>query len=192
MELEEIMQEPWLPSEATIRLMKSIIESVEFQRGDMLVEQDRRSKHFFIIKEGVCRSFYIDDNYEDTNLFAKDGDIIGSISAYFRNEPAHFSIEALTQMKVLRISFEQLNEAMADNDELSRWVRDLLFGQLDALERRYTYRTGRNDAYSRYLSMVKKWPHKSLNDVPLKYIAQYLQITPQTLSRIRRKYLKQK
>ena len=192
MELEEIMREPWLPSEESIVLMKSIGEEVVYQRGAKLVEQGKRSNHFFIIKEGVCRSFYVDENYEDTNLFAKEGDIIGSICGYFRNEPAKFSIEALTTMKIIMIPFEKLKEALAVNVELSKWICDLLFGQLDALERRYYYRSGRNDAYSRFVSMVEKWPHGQLNDVPLKYIAQYLQIAPQTLSRIRRKYLKQK
>ena len=192
MELEEIMTEPWLPSENAILLIESIGEEATYQRGDKLVEQGKKSNYFFIIKEGVCRSFYTDENYEDTNLFAKDGDIIGSICAYFRGEPAKFSIEALTAMNVIKIPFEKLQETLATNDELSKWIRDLLFGQLDALERRYYYRSGRNDAYSRFVSMVERWPHGRFNDIPLKFIAQYLQIAPQTLSRIRRKYFKQK
>ena len=105
------------------------------------------------------------EKYEDTNLFAKDGDIIGSIASYFRGEPAHFSIEALTPMDVLRVSFEDLRKAISENSELSAWLRDLLFGQLNALERRYTYRSGRGDAYHRYVSMIEKWPHKRFKSV---------------------------
>lgn len=190
MELEEIMQEPWLPSQATINALKEIGEPVNFKKGELLVEQGRQSYYFFIIKEGLCRSFYSDENYEDTNLFGKDGDIVGSIGAFFRNVPARFSIEALTSLSSLRISFSDLRKEMAENEELSRWVRDLLFGQLDALEKRYSYRSSRNDAYFRYVSMVEKWPHNRFCDIPLKHIAQYLQIAPQTLSKIRRKYLK--
>lgn len=190
MELEEIMQEPWLPSQEVIDKMRAISEPVKFKKGDKLVEQDKRSHHFFIIEEGLCRSFYSDENYEDTNLFGKDGDIVGSVGAYFRNVPARFSIEALTPLITLRIPFIKLREAMSDNDELSRWVRDLLFGQIDALEKRYSYRSSRNDAYFRYVAMVDKWPHNRFCDIPLKHIAQYLQIAPQTLSKIRRRYLK--
>ena len=92
-------------------------------------------------------------------------------------------------MDVLRVSFDDLRKAISENSELSAWLRDLLFGQLNALERRYTYRSGRGDAYHRYVAMIEKRPHKRFNDIPLKHIAQYLQITPQMLSKIRRRYL---
>lgn len=190
MELDEIMQEPWLPSKETIKLLEQISEPASYEKGSLLVEQGKRSYHFFIIKEGICRSFYTDEKYEDTNLFAKDGDIIGSISAYFNNETARFSIEALTPIEALIVSFDKLRKALAENAELSAWIRDLLFGQLNALERRYSYRSGRGDALFRYLKLLEKWPHRHINDIPLKYIAQYLQITPQMLCKIRRQHLK--
>ena len=85
---------------------------------------------------------------------------------------------------------DDLKKAMADNIELSAWVRDLLFGQLNALELRYTYRSGRGDAFYRYVSMLEKWPHNRITQIPLKFIAQYLQITPQMLSKIRLRLLK--
>ena len=76
MELHDIMKEPWLPSDATVSLIQSIGEEVDYRRGSLLVEQGKRSYYFYIIKKGMCRSFYSDEDYEDTNLFAKDGDII--------------------------------------------------------------------------------------------------------------------
>lgn len=138
----------------------------------------------------MCRSFYTGVKYEDTNLFAKDGDIIGSIASYFKGEPARFSIETLTDTEMLAVSFTDLKKAMQENSELSTWVRDLLFGQLNALECRYTYRSGRGDAFFRYVSMLEKWPHSRISQIPLKFIAQYLQITPQMLSKIRYRFLK--
>ena len=137
----------------------------------------------------MCRSFYQDENYEDTNMFAKGGDIIASITSYFENLPARFSIEALTNMEVLLVSFDDLKRAMANNSELSSWVRDLLFGQLSCLERRYAYRSARDNSYERYVLLLQRWEHTDIRNVPLKYIAQYLQITPQMLSKIRRRYL---
>ncbi len=189
MELHDIMKEPWLPSETTISLIKQISTPTDYQRGDILVKQGKRSNHFFIIKRGMCRSFYLDENYEDTNLFAKDGDIIGSITSYFDKLPARFSIEALTDMTVLRVSFDDLKNAMNQNMELAIWVRDLLFGQISCLERRYAYRSARDNSYERYVLLLERWEHTDINQVPLKYIAQYLQITPQMLSKIRKKYL---
>ena len=189
MELEDIMREPWTPSAETIEQVRSMCEPVSYNKGALLVEQGKRSSHFYIIKEGLCRSFYTGEKYEDTNLFAKDGDIIGSISAYFSNDVARFSIETLTPSDILILSFDKLRKALIDNVELSAWIRDLLFGQLNALELRYSYRSGRGDALFRYLKLLEKWPHKRINDIPLKYIAQYLQITPQMLCKIRRKHL---
>ncbi len=191
MELEEIMQEPWMPSREVVARIKSMGASVCFNRGELLVKQGEKCDAIFIIKTGVCRSFYQDDTYEDTNLFAKDGDIITSVTAYFQGKPALFSIEALSPMEVITINFDDLKKALTESNELSAWVRDLLFGQLNALEARYTYRSGRGDAYSRYLSLIAKWPHHNLQYIPLKHIAQYLQIAPQTLSRLRRRYVKE-
>lgn len=189
MEIEDIMTEPWLPSRDTVEIVKSIGKQVSYKSGDLLVTQGKRSYNFIMIKEGICRSFYTDEKYEDTNLFAKDGDIIGAIGCYFSNSVARFSIEALTPVEAILISFEELRKAVAANVELSAWVRDLLFGQLNALELRYSYRSGRGDAYFRYVKLLENWPHKRINDIPLKYIAQYLQITPQMLSKLRRRYL---
>lgn len=189
MELHDIMKEPWLPSDATVSLIQSIGEEVDYRRGSLLVEQGKRSYYFYIIKKGMCRSFYSDENYEDTNLFAKDGDIIGSVTSYFGNLPAKFSVEALTDLTVLRVSFSDLKKAMDESVELTAWVRDLLFGQINCLERRYAYRSARDNSYERYVLLIERWEHTDIKNVPLKYIAQYLQITPQMLSKIRKKYL---
>ena len=75
---------------------------------------------------------------------------------------------------------------MDENHDLAFWMRNVLIEQVYAFERRYVY-LGTYDAYARYEQFIKMRP-ELFTRIPLKYLAQYLKITPQTLSRIRKEY----
>ena len=76
------------------------------------------------------------------------------------------------------------------SNDLANWGRIVAFEEIYALERRYTY-VGTGDAYSRFKSFIEMRSMDVIRQIPLKYIASYLGITPQTLSRMRRRFARE-
>lgn len=191
LELDELMRiYPWGVSRELEERIKSSMETKHFRKGAFLIRQGERSDCFFFIREGLCRTFYIDEEWEDTTMFAIEGDIIGSPTCFCTDKPAYFSLEALISTHVYTLPFERAKALISENRELEKWVIGLLFGQLAALETRFFYRGGPWDAETRYNAFMEWRKNKYLRYIPLKYIAQYLHMTPQTLSKIRRKMVK--
>ena len=88
----------------------------------------------------------------------------------------------ITDSEVIYVSIDDFKELVAST-ELVMWFNKVLMRQIHALENRYIW-LGQQDAYSRYLRLIKLRPEVAAN-VPLKYIASYLGVTQSHLSRIR-------
>lgn len=156
-------------------------------RRSRLVSQDSRCSSVFFIAEGLCRGLYEKEDKEDTRWFASQGDVVTSITAWHTGAPAIFSIEAITEIAVYEIRFEEMKSLLAKHSELRDWGVKVLIEQLHVLEKRYVI-LGTGDARSRYEALLNGRPQEILNAIPLKYIAQYLNITQETLSRVRKIY----
>lgn len=168
-------------------LMAAKARVCTFNKGERLVEQGRRCNDIFFLAEGICRSLYEDDGKEDTRWFATEGDVITSLTAIHRREPAVFSIEAITPVKCYAISYADMENLLEREDDIKKWALEIYAESLYVLERRYII-IGTGDARSRYEALLKGRPQEMLNCIPLKYIAQYLKITQETLSRVRKAY----
>lgn len=131
------------------------------------------------------RVAHIDDGTEDTVCFGTSGDVFTSLQSYFDGSPSIFSLVALYDSEVYSISYEDLDRLSSGFPALVLWMRNLLIEQVYAFERRYLF-FGKNDAETRYRNFISQ-RNGLMRDVPVKYVAQYLKIAPEYLSRIRRR-----
>lgn len=186
MTFEEILHtiEPVEPGWAAI--LKANAEERIFHRRDLLITQGEKCDSVYFIKVGLARSYFLSEEIEETNMFAIEGDIITSMTSFVNDKEAIFSLEALTDMIVYCVSFSAIKKLMMEDCGFQTWVIGLLAGQLAALETRFPYRGGGYSAYRRYSEFMSRRASKYMRLIPLKYIAQYLHMTPQTLSKIRR------
>jgi hypothetical protein len=83
----------------------------------------------------------------------------------------------------LALKFSDFEKLLAEEPEIHCWWSKALLDELYVLERRYVW-IGNDSAAQRYETLVRTRPDV-INRVPVKYIAQYLHISPATLSRIR-------
>ena len=135
----------------------------------------------------MLRFFHVENEKDHTICFAGRGDAVASLHSYMRGEPSICNMEALTKVELFKFSKRDFEKMTAASAELANWVRTLAFTELFTLERRYSY-VGTGDAYARYKAFMQMRPQEDIQKIPLKYIASYLGITPQTLSRMRRIY----
>ena len=154
--------------------------------GEMVTRAGQMENYLYYILSGIHRMYFLSDKGEEVILgFAYDGNFSGAFDALIRREPAKVSLEALTPCRMLAISGEALHELFNEFKTLERWGRlfitDILSGRTVREIELATL-----SAEQRYLNFIKRQP-KILQQVPQKYLASYLGMTPETFSRMRRK-----
>ena len=188
MDITKILRLNYNVSDDTANNLLRLCQLVDVQKGEYIVEQHKRSNHLFFVAQGLFRMTFDSNGKEDTLCFGHDGDPFMSVHSYYAQQPAQFSCIAMTNSKVYRITFADFKKMLDQHTDLLRWMNSVITEQLYALERRYSYFSS-PDAYSRFVSFIGNRPD-IMENIPAKYIAQYLNIRPETLYRLRARYLR--
>lgn len=178
-------------SQEGIDLLKPYLQTKTLKKDEILIHENKRNRNFYLVKEGLVRSFHYEKEVEDTLWFATSGDAFCSMRSYFYNAPGISTTEALMETELFYIEHDELEKLFSQSLELANWGRILAFEEIDALEWKYN-QLGNGDAYSRYKAFLKMRPPEIIMQIPQKHIASYLGITPSTLSRIRLRLLKER
>lgn len=136
------------------------------------------------METGIVRFYIPDDENELTFNFCFDKEFTCAYDSFLTQTPSNYELQALTDTVVWQISYEDLQTVYAKTkvgNYLGRFAAEKLFLAKSKREislLKYT-------AKQRYLQLFKEQP-RVLKHIPLKYIASYIGVTPQGLSRIRR------
>lgn len=169
---------------STVEKFEALLKNETFSKGQLLIRQGSMSNHIFLVKSGVVRCFYVDGDTEATLHFGVEGNFLGSLASIVKGEPSLTSYEAVTDVEVYAISYEDFWKLCSESPDMMRWHTHYLYLQLYALEKRSRL-TRVGDAYTRYQQYIKLRGKSTIAQIPLKYISQYLNISQETLSRIR-------
>ncbi|MEG1615468.1 MAG: Crp/Fnr family transcriptional regulator [Bacteroidales bacterium] len=170
-------------NETDLSLLLANMEVEYFTKNAHLIEEGRCNNNLYLIEEGVLRCHGTIEGQDNTWWFILPGDITFSSWGYVNGGRSHMSIEAMTDVKAYVISKETLNmlyESSLRMANLGRRLIEQYCLQYDESMLNYEKPT----ASERYENLLKQYP-RILQEVPLQYIASYLRITPQSLSRIR-------
>lgn len=177
-----------------VSICKQWIEQMQpyfFRKGEYLVKEGEKNTHIYITKTGIWRGFYTHAEGEETSLwFITEGDILFSSNGFMDNRSSLLSIEAMSDCIVYGISRQNTEKFFCSSIETANFGRKL-FEQLFLYTENWMIQGGSPRARERYLKLINEAPELLLN-VPLKHLASYLWITPQSLSRIRAEIIKEK
>lgn len=190
MDLEQIVFNTYKVSQEAYEAALKYIEPFSCKKGELLMRQGEMCNYVFIISEGVFRNFAINDEGEDhTRWFAEDGDLFTSMLSFSSSEKSIASVEALCDSFGWKISIENARHLLDNNREWSVWANHLFADGLAVMEKRYSF-LGTGNAYARFCNLYKWRRSEVLRHIPLQHIASYLGVTPQSISRFRRKLVK--
>lgn len=189
MELNEAIRQVYPVSDESIEELKDLLVPFNLGKGGQIITQGIVSRDVHILLDGMLRCYTLVDGIEYTRWFATPGDVLTSMFSYCHNLPASSTIAALTDAHGYSLRMEDARKLVADNCEWTRWVAAYMFEGFFILERRQTL-LGYGDAQNRYLNFLRARSSATFNNIPLQYIASYLGMTPQTLSRVRRNIAK--
>ncbi|MBQ2370337.1 MAG: Crp/Fnr family transcriptional regulator [Muribaculaceae bacterium] len=191
MDLAKSFRKIYHIEDSTLERLQASLSRKTFAKGERIITQGDVSDYLFIIEEGIVRCFYedIEEATETTLLFGIEGNLFTSLASVVYDQPSQTSYEALSDVTVLYISFNEFWKLCDECPDLMRWQSHYQLYQLYTLEKRATL-TGIGDAYTRYMQYIKMRGADTLTRIPLKYVSQYLNISQETLSRIRSRIAK--
>jgi CRP/FNR family transcriptional regulator, anaerobic regulatory protein len=149
---------------------------------------DTSNRIAFVLK-GMLRLYYYHSNgIETTSWFIKEGDVMISVISFYDRVPGIEYIETLEDVVLASITYDQLEETYRQFPEFNR-VGRLLTEKYYKLSQERLQATHHTTAEERYAFLRDKHP-EILARVSGKYIASYLGIDPATLSRLRKRLLR--
>jgi len=137
------------------------------------------------IDSGIIRYFVREGEKDITFEIAFENSFATAYDSFLTRTPVLYEAEALTDVVLYSICYDDLQEMYAETtvgDRIGRKAAEELYIRKNRRQMSFL----KDDAEQRYLGLMNDYPHL-LRHVPLKYLASYIAITPQALSRIRRR-----
>ncbi len=164
-------------------LLESILVPIKYAKGELILKEGEICRQLLYIDKGLLRQFYFKHGKEVTEHLAQEHSIVMCIESLFKEEPTKLQIEALEPSVVYALPKVDLERVAMHNVNIQILYRkileeSLITSQVHADLVRF------ETAQDRYKKMCKLLPQVVLR-APLVYIASYLQMTPETLSRVR-------
>ena len=163
--------------------LESILVPMKFAKGEMILCEGEVCRNIYYLDKGLIRQFYFKNDKELTEHLGEDHTIFMCIESLFKEQPSHLQIEALEASIVYAMPKDKLELISLHHVNIQMMYRkileeSLIISQVHADLIRF------ESAQNRYKRMCKLSPQVVLR-APLTYIANYLQMTPETLSRVR-------
>jgi len=172
----------YLPSE--LHLLLPFARKRRIPKGSCLIEEGIVSPYFFLVVEGIFRTFRTIDSEEYITGFTFPGDIDGSAYSFFTTAPSNETIQAITEAKILIFYKADVTDRKRKDPALEDFFLKLLSNYINILQNRLLEHQSIT-AEERYLLLLKQQPVESAR-IPLTYIASFLGISRERLSRIRK------
>lgn len=163
--------------------LESILVPYKYAKGEMMLKEGDICENILYIAKGLVRQFYYKKDKELTEHLSTEGGIVMCIESLFKEEPTHLQVEALEPTVVYALPKHKLEFVALHNVNIQILYRkileeSLIISQIHADLIRF------ETAHDRYVKLCKLMPQVVLR-APLVYIASFLQMTPETLSRVR-------
>jgi CRP-like cAMP-binding protein len=164
-------------------ILESILVPKRYAKGEKILAEGEVCTNIYWIVKGLVRQFYFKNGKELTEYMAAENTICMCIESLFREEPTHLQIMAVEPTVLYLIPKADLEAVAMKSVNIQILYRKILEESL-ILSQKHADMLRFESAQDRYQKLVRRNPELVLR-VPLVYIASYLQMTPETLSRVR-------
>lgn len=172
-------------SNGVIEFIRQHAYFVSFNKGELLLEEGQVCEHIYFIKKGAVRGFIKEGKREITTWITGEGEMVSSILTFEEKGSSIENMQAIEDCEMLALTLVDLQNLYDQFPEFNIVSRKLLQQYYsDAEGRAFIARL--TNAETKYKQFLTRYSHFA-NRIPLTYIASFLGITLETLSRVRRK-----
>jgi len=156
-----------------------------FPKNEYFIRQGKVCRNLAFIAEGVMRyCMFRDDGSEVTCFFMCENDFVGDPESFFSQRPSQMNAQALTDCQLIIISYENMQKLLqhlSRGKEINAAIDHYVMMKM-LYQRTFLLNL---DATVRYKEFMREYSN-ILQRVPLSYIANFLSVTQQSLSRLRK------
>lgn len=163
--------------------IRRVLKTKVFSKRAFLLRAGQVCQNIYFVEAGLVRCFYEKAENEICSWFMKEGDLIISVQSFFFQQASYENIQALEPLTVHYISFEELQFIYQKFAEFN-YVGRVLTERYYVLSEQRLFAIRMQRAQERYEYMLANSPDL-IQRVPTHFIASYLGITKETLSRVR-------
>jgi CRP-like cAMP-binding protein len=172
-------------NEATALFFMQNTYPLTISKGELLHKAGDICNHIYFITKGALRGFVKEGDKEKTTYISIENEMVTAIYSYYMQRPSVENMDAVEDCKLLKMSHEKLQQLYELEPTTNILVRRILEKYYsDAEMRALTSRFSNADI--KYEFFLQNYSHLA-NRIPLKYIASFLGINIETLSRVRAK-----
>lgn len=172
-------------SEDSIALALSRCKQRLLKAGEHFLALDKVAHEIAFVERGILRLYALDDEgAEVTKYFVRSNQFVTDLESYYAGAPSQNPIQAVVDTELYIIHKDAVNDLIQQIPNYFIFLKSITEAQLlNKLKDNDFLNFG--DARTKYIAFLNRYPDLALQ-APQHYIASYLKITPQSLSRIRR------
>lgn len=185
-QIRNFFQQHYIPfSDHDWSIVASKFSRQEYPKKALLLKQSQVENYVSFIEEGIVRYYIPKENKELTFELTFANDFTGAYDSFLTRQPSVYNVETIAKTTLWRLSYNDVQDLFRETKAgniIGRLASEKLF-----LEKAKRELSLLNDtAEERYLKLFSEQP-ELIRKIPLQYIASYIGVTPQALSRIRKR-----
>ncbi len=168
-------------------VMEALFHKKNYAKNEHILTVGEIENYLYFIERGILRSYVNRKDSEVTLEFSFQETLFSSYDSFLLRAPSLINVQAITAASLWRINYDDLQKIYSETQSgnlIGRMAAEML--SIEKSNRELDLLT--KPAEQRYLELFENQP-QLVQRIPLKYIASYIGITPQALSRIRRRII---
>ncbi len=163
--------------------LAEVLVPFKTRKGTKLLVEGQVQDYLFYVEKGLLRQYYFKYNKDLTENLACDGDVVMCLESFLRRVPSALLVEALENSAVWGIAYDDIQRLASESYDIELLYRSVLEHSLLESQRKADMLRF-EPSHVRYRRLLEYYP-EIVKRAPLVYIASFLQMTPETLSRVR-------
>jgi CRP-like cAMP-binding protein len=157
---------------------------ISLSKNEFLCSEGKIDTNIYFIHSGCLKVFFLDEGNEQIIRFGYSNNFIAALDSFLLKKPGIYFIQALKPCSVSVIPGERVEDLLlVDNDFKNKWIE--LLGNLVVQQMEREIDLLISSPEERFQRVLSRSP-QVFQEVPRKYIANYLRMSPETLSRIKK------
>lgn len=175
-------------SDAELDEIANKFKNKAVRKNGFVLKEGDTCKDLVFVQKGCLRLYYVKDDIEVSVWFAFQHSSAIEIYSFISESPSEYFLQAIEDSEVLYLPKTELKKMYQQQPKMQEMMKNFWEAVLLDLINRFTA-LQKDSAEKRYLDLLKKQPDY-LESIPQKYLASFLGVTPTSLSRIRKKIIK--
>jgi CRP-like cAMP-binding protein len=166
-------------------IFSSKLKKQKFPKKALLLEKGQTENYLSFVERGAIRYYIPGESNDVTIEFTFENEFIGAYDSFLTRKPSRYNVATLTPVVLWRLTYDDAQAIYRETERgnlIGRLAAEALF--LEKAKREISLLT--DSAEQRYLNLFREQPI-IIKKIPLRHIASYIGITPQALSRIRKR-----